>query len=266
MRRPRRLDAAARTRPSPTWPSSPGSVSYVALGDSYASGVSLGDYFGPASCKRSRIAYAFLVHLRGERMHSHLVACSGATTSDVVKQGQLNALSRSTDLVTISVGGDDLGFATLIEYCMITDCTSYVNRFRGHVAGILDPRLHHLYGLVRARLRSSAKVIVIGYPRLFPDHPYQESFWCRNFVLVRMRADEQVAANRLADTINSVIGSEARAAGFGYIDSETLFDGHDPCARSPYLNALIKTHPSESYHPMESGHRAWAGAIEAWVG
>jgi GDSL-like Lipase/Acylhydrolase family len=271
---PRRGGSAPPKPPAPpVWPGPDKTVDYVAMGDSYASGVSLGDYGSSGACKRSSKAYAyklwlpFFVFDPAVSVRANLVACSGAKTADVDRT-QLGALSKATDLVTISVGGDDLHFANLIKDCVIAHdgCSSELNDTAGTASSVLTPRLHALYAQIRVRVRPDTKVLVIGYPRLFPPHPHHEAFRCRDIILAGIQATEQDAGNHLADVLDDVIGSAARAAGFGYFDSIPLFTNHDVCMRhdrDKWMNAFIVHHIDESFHPKESGHTAWANAIAA---
>ena len=85
-------------------------VRYVALGDSYSSGVGAGNYYSSSgSCKRSASAYPVRWADSNSPASFTSVACSGATTSDVLS-GQVSALSARTTLVSITIGGNDAGF------------------------------------------------------------------------------------------------------------------------------------------------------------
>src|SRR4051812_40339071 len=86
---------------------------YVALGDSYSSGVGTRTYISDGtSCQRSVYAYPYLI-AQGRGYALNFQACSGATTSTVTS-GQLAALSTATRYVTMSVGGNDAGFSSVI--------------------------------------------------------------------------------------------------------------------------------------------------------
>ena len=92
---------------------------YVALGDSYASGVGTRDYFPDSGdCKRGPKAYPQLWADEHGVAKFSFDACSGAVTDDV-NSGQLGSLSGSTTLVTISVGGNDVGFSKTMESCLL---------------------------------------------------------------------------------------------------------------------------------------------------
>ena len=89
----------------PACASSP--VHYVALGDSYSSGVGAGDYTG-GSCRRSSHAYSALWAAEHSPASYRSAACSGATTASVLS-GQLSAVTSDTTFVTITIGGNDVG-------------------------------------------------------------------------------------------------------------------------------------------------------------
>lgn len=249
-------------RPAPTGP-----VRYVALGDSYASGESLGDYLSDGTwCHRSRGAYAFRLSL-SRPVSVKLRACSGVTTSDVIAN-QVTWLSSSTQLVTVQIGGNDVNFGGLITRCATTDCRDTINRTSDGLVAKLSPRLRRTYRVVRARA-PRARIVVVGYPRLFPSEPGRESFRCRNLVLPRVRASEQEAANRMAYRLNDVVREAAYAAGFRYLDAVDLFAGHDPCAEDRWLNAYIAPRKGDlrkvigSFHPTAAGHAAYARELAA---
>lgn len=242
-------------------------LQYVALGDSYASGESLGSYVNDGTrCHRSRRAYPFRLSLANHQLDRTVRACSGVTTADV-RQNQVGWLDGNTDLVTVQIGGNDIGFIPLFAGCVAFDCRRALDHARQTAAAILLPPLRATYAKIRAGIRPGTRVVVVGYPHIFPRNPGRESYRCRNFVFPRLRAGEQAAANRLSDRLNEVIGGAARAAGFRYLDTMGLFDGHDACSRRPYLNAYIlpsRYDPTKvigSFHPNAAGHAAEATAL-----
>src|SRR6476659_5808907 len=103
--------------------------SYVALGDSYSSGVGTRTYIDDGtSCQRSVYAYPSLIAAaKGYALNFR--ACSGAKVADVTST-QLSALTASTSYVTISVGGNDAGFTSVITTCAepawLSDCSGAV--------------------------------------------------------------------------------------------------------------------------------------------
>jgi lysophospholipase L1-like esterase len=92
-------------------------VHYVALGDSYSSGVGAGDYISSSgSCDRSTNAYPEQWADANSPASFVSEACSGATTADVLSS-QVSALSAMTTLVSITIGGNDAGFSTVRPAC-----------------------------------------------------------------------------------------------------------------------------------------------------
>src|ERR1700733_9675188 len=102
-------------------------VHYVALGDSYSSGVGAGDYISSSgSCDRSTNAYPEQWADANTPASFVSVACSGATTADVLSS-QVPALSASTTLVSITIGGNDAGFSHVMETCVLESTSSCMN-------------------------------------------------------------------------------------------------------------------------------------------
>jgi lysophospholipase L1-like esterase len=180
-------------------------ATYVALGDSYASGEGLSPYdagtdvaSGPQQnqCHRSAAqAYADLspaVVLPGIADRAFW-ACAGATVADMEQvppqsgpdeqYGQVDQVSSvgpSTEWITVSIGGNDVGFSAITDACVeaVVNGDS-VDRFStatcsGQLAasagefGALQASLESLYGRLLTRA-PAARLVVVGYPRVFPD-------------------------------------------------------------------------------------------------
>src|SRR5579859_7295943 len=86
---------------------------YAALGDSYSSGLGAGNYGSSGSCYRSSGAYGQLWTNNYSPASFDFAACSGATTTDVINT-QAPTLSSSTSLVSITIGGNDVGFSSVM--------------------------------------------------------------------------------------------------------------------------------------------------------
>ena len=229
-------------------------ANYVALGDSYSSGVGTREYISDgSSCYRSVYAYPYLIkNQTGANLNFQ--ACSGARTYDV-SNNQLGALSGSTNLVTISIGGNDAGFASVITQCakpwpytcwqQITDAQNFI---RYQLPGKLDT----LYNQIRAKA-PYARVVVVGYPRLFNGEE------CNFFA--RISHDEQTALNQTADLLASVTAGRASAHGFPFVDPRSAFTGHAVCDDVEWLNGLSDP-ILESYHPNRTGHQAYRSLVQ----
>ena len=104
---------------APAAASAQSAAAYVALGDSYSSGVGAGSYIGSSgSCDQSTNAYPALWDAASQPASYVSEACSGATTATVLSS-QLGALSSATTLVSITVGGNDVGFSSVMETCVL---------------------------------------------------------------------------------------------------------------------------------------------------
>ncbi|MCD0445498.1 SGNH/GDSL hydrolase family protein [Glycomyces sp. A-F 0318] len=222
-------------------------VEYVALGDSYASGVGTRSYIDDGSdCNRSSAAYPSLL---AEELGADLAfaACSGATTGDVLTD-QVGALSSGTDLVTITVGGNDTGWAGVVQQCAYPypwTCDAQIEAAEEFIRDRLPAKLHDVYDAVESAA-PNADVIVLGYPRLFNGEE------CN--IITRISPAEQAQLNDAADLLADTIGQVALSHGFDYVDVRDAFDGHAVCDDAEWLNGL--SYPiMESFHPNAAGQR-----------
>ncbi len=221
--------------------------SYVALGDSYSSGVGTRSYIDDGtSCQRSTLAYPSLLSAqRGYALDFR--ACSGATVADV-NSTQLGALNSGTSFVTISVGGNDAGFADVLTECAFpwwaSDCDGAINGAQAYINGTLPGSIDGLYGSIRS-LAPSAQVVVVGYPRIFMGEDCNAGTW--------FSPEEQARLNQTADLLNSKLAAAAGAHGFGFANPTNAFIGHAVCDDPEWINGLSNP-VSESYHPNSPGH------------
>jgi lysophospholipase L1-like esterase len=221
--------------------------SYVALGDSYSSGVGTRSYIDDGTeCQRSTLAYPSLIAAqRGYALDFR--ACSGATVADVTNT-QLGALNGGTSFVTISVGGNDAGFADVLTECALpawaSDCDGAIDGAQSYINNSLPGSLAGLYSTI-AGLAPSAQVVVVGYPRIFMGEDCNAFTW--------FSPEEEQRLNDTADLINSRIASAAGAQGFGFANPTGAFIGHAVCDNPEWLNGLSNP-VSDSYHPNATGH------------
>ena len=222
--------------------------SYVALGDSYSSGTGTRSYINDGTaCQRSVYAYPSLVSA-SKGLTLNFRACSGATVADVTNT-QLSALSSSTTQVSISVGGNDAGFADVLTECAqpgwASDCDGAIDDAQAIVNTTLPGRLSTLYSSIRSKA-PNAKVVVVGYPRIFMGEDCNALTW--------FSPAEEARLNATADLLNSRTASAAAAKGFTFANPTSRFTGHAVCDSVEWLNGL--SNPiSDSYHPNVAGHR-----------
>jgi lysophospholipase L1-like esterase len=224
-----------------------GVESYAALGDSYSSGVGTASYALDSACKRSVYAYPYLWTQRHPGSSLSFVACSGAKTSDLLAS-QIQAVNSGTTLVTMTIGGNDIGFSSLIYQCTLLDCSSALESTRATLETTLGPALDQVYTTVKSRAAPGAKIIVLGYPRVFSGSS------C--FSSLGISSTEQAKANALADALDQVIATHAAADGVTYKSAIGAFTGHGVCSSSAWLNGLNLLNTGESYHPNRTGHSA----------
>jgi lysophospholipase L1-like esterase len=220
---------------------------YVALGDSYSSGVGTRSYIDDGTtCQRSTYAYPSLVAAaKGYALNFR--ACSGAKIPDVTNT-QLSALSAATRYVTISVGGNDAGFSGVLTECAqpgwMSNCDGAINTAQSYINNTLPAALATLYSSIRTKA-PSARVVVVGYPRVFNGEDCNAATF--------FSPAEETRLNQTADLLNGKLAAAAAARGFGFANPTTRFVGHAVCDSPEWLNGL--SNPiSESYHPNRLGH------------
>lgn len=220
---------------------------YVALGDSYASGTGTRSYLPDGtSCQRSTYAYPSL-DAAALGLSLDFRACSGATVADVTNT-QLAALSSGTGYVTISAGGNDAGFSSVLTTCAqpswMSNCPKAIDGAQSVITNTIPGRLASLYASIRAKA-PNAKVIVVGYPRIFNGEDCNAFTW--------FSPTEEARLNAMADLLNSRTASAAAARGFTFVNPVPAFVGHAVCDSPEWLNGLSSP-ITESYHPNRSGH------------
>lgn len=227
-------------------PAGAAGASYVALGDSYSSGVGTRTYISDGtSCQRSTYAYPYLIaQSRGFTLNFQ--ACSGAKIPDVTSK-QLGALSSGTSYVTISVGGNDAGFSSVLTECAqpgwMTNCDGKINTAQSYINNTLPGALSTLYASIRSKA-PNARVVVVGYPRLFQGEDCNAATW--------FSPSEETRLNQTADLLNSKLSAAAAAKGFAFANPTSAFIGHAVCDDVEWLNGLSNP-VSESYHPNRTG-------------
>jgi lysophospholipase L1-like esterase len=220
-------------------------VNYVALGDSYSSGVGAGGTSG--SCEQSPNAYPALWAKANSPAVFKFAACSGATTLDVISS-QLSSLRASTTLVTITIGGNDAGFSSVMETCVLdstSSCESAVSAGQQFVEKTLPGRLDTMLADIHAHA-PNAKVIVGDYPDFYD--------LSASLCIGLSGADHQ-ALNAGVNDLDGVLQAAATRDGDAFADVRTRFSGHELCDGAGWLNSV--TLPiGNSYHPTATGQKS----------
>ena len=175
------------------------------------------------------------------------VACAGATTSSVIS-GQLSALSSQTTLVSITVGGNDVGFESVMETCVLestSSCLSAVNTAENQARTILPGNMDRVLSAISAAA-PNARVVVLGYPALYD--------LSRSSICIGLSTTDRTALNQGASLLDQVIQAAAARHGDVFGDVRGTFTGHQICdGGSSWLHSVNIFDISESYHPTAAG-------------
>ncbi|HET6503568.1 MAG TPA: SGNH/GDSL hydrolase family protein [Amycolatopsis sp.] len=265
---------------SATPPAPPGSSTesgtgrYVALGDSYTSAPQTGTQAGaPPGCDRSDNNYPHLIAAELNPAEFVDVSCSGATTANMTgaqktdngtNPPQLDAANSGTTLVTLGIGGNDVGFIDLVRECVTVDPKSSPCKARLTAGG--DDQLADRVaatapkiGAVLDRIHQKApkaRVVVVGYPTALPD-----GTGCWPFLPL---GPDDVAYVRDSEAkMNSMLAAQAKAHEAGFADTATPSKGHDMCTKTgtKWVEDLVPTSSAAPLHPNAKGERAMADAV-----
>lgn len=212
---------------------------YVALGDSYsaASGVLPPDLFAPPQCLRSTRNYPHVVAgATGAQLQD--VTCGAAETNDYFESQypgvapQLDALKQDTQLVTMTIGGNDSGvFINTILSCgsagLLTlgqgsPCKDrYGSSFEDTINTTTYPSLVKSLEAVRAK-SPNAQVAILGYPWIMPA-----TGGC--FDKMPIAQGDVPYVRGIQATLNDAVRRAAAVTGATYVDLNTVSNGHDAC-------------------------------------
>ncbi len=218
-----------------------GPVRYVALGDSYsaASGVLPPDLTAPPQCLRSTANYPHVIAAAtGARLTD--VTCGGADTGDYLAEQypgvapQLDAVTRDTQVVTMTIGGNDSGvFIDSITQCGAAGLTTlgrgspcrdrYGSSFQDTIRTTTYPSLVRVLEAVRAKA-PRAEVAILGYPSILPA-----TGGC--FPQMPIAEGDVPYLRAVQATLNDAVRRAAEATGVTYVDMTRVSEGHDACQR-----------------------------------
>jgi lysophospholipase L1-like esterase len=260
-------------------PAGGGTSPYVALGDSYTASPLTGANAGPPpGCFRSVNNYP---HLTATAFGAQLtdVSCSGATTKEFgsaqttdagVNPPQYAALAKSTRLVTVGIGGNDIGFSEIVRTCL--SATPFGSPCKDHyTAGGTDElraRINALGGKLATVLKEvhrrapNARVALVGYPSVLPA----SGPGC--YPAVPITPGDVDYLRGVLTALNTRIQRSADAGSAVYVDTATSTVGHDICQApgTKWIEGLIPTAPAFPVHPNAQGSAALSRAVVAALG
>lgn len=276
------LVVAPAASANPANPGNPGQYAgdrYVALGDSYTASPLTGPLAGPPpGCLRSTNNYP---HLVADRLGARLtdVSCSGAQTKDFASaqqvQGgpnppQYSALGRSTELVTVGIGGNDIGFSEIVQACVSPTPVGTPCRDRYTAGGadqlraridVLSGRLDTVLAQVH-RKAPHARVLLVGYPSVLPD----SGPGC--YPVVPYTSGDVDYLRGILRYLNATIAEAASDGDATYVDTHTPTIGHDVCQVPgvKWIEGLVPTAPAAPVHPNALGSAALSRAVLTTLG
>lgn len=274
---------------------------YVAMGDSFSSGEG-NESFEPGTdvgnpsenrCHRSFEAYPHLLKDELELGSMAFVACSGATTSNLIFGGsgggswgegsQLNALSDDTEVVTLTIGGNDVGFSEFAKKCVSPlnwpaedVCDEHTDVYEDITDAILNDlpsSLESVYGLI-LDLAPNAEIYVGGYPIVAPwmasNEPFDQDCGglydeapTNTWGDARAAYDVVTLLNAIIETavLDTMVAKSTTRLHFVDVESGA-FSGHDICETDSYFNGIDPFNPEYSVHPNYGGQAAYAADFE----
>ena len=257
---------------------------YVALGDSYtASPLTTPPVDSPIGCARSANNYPRLVAAEiGARRFTD-VSCSGATTEDFsspqqtqagTNPPQYDALYRKVDLVTVGIGGNDIGFGGIVQQCAqltfadpaaASPCKDYytaggTDQLRQRIDAVA-PDIATVLDTVRSRTSKRTEVRLVGYPAILPES-YLAS--CPAGGIPYKPADVDYLRG-IEKYLNAMLEEQAGAAvdPVAYVDTYGPTIGHDACQPAPlsWINGLFNTGDGIPVHPKGIGQASMAESV-----
>uniref|UniRef100_UPI003158D8B3 SGNH/GDSL hydrolase family protein n=1 Tax=Nocardiopsis sp. N85 TaxID=3029400 RepID=UPI003158D8B3 len=263
---------------------------YVSLGDSYSSGDGAGDYAPETAvaggCWRSANAYAHLIEEEFDFAGAlAFYACSSHKGSAMLSElgtpdSQIERVTEHTSLVTLGIGGNDLGFIPVLRTCIVrmpllesSVCTAQEEDIAERMDKF-EETLSTVVGEIRSRA-PDARILVLGYPRLFPEEPPGMYY--------TLTVKDQLWLNGIAERFNTRIRDVVYRADGGiygtreagsveYVNTFSAFSGHEVSAEDAWLNGIVLGQFGEglkvdraTFHPTAQGQRSLAERVRLQI-
>jgi lysophospholipase L1-like esterase len=292
--------------PEPVAPAR-GEPTLVALGDSYISGEGAQEFLrgtndaGVNECRRAPTAYPYLaVAARKAEPMERLafVACSGALTRHILRDAQwrgepidgtpekgvaqhvqladlLDSRRADPELIVISIGGNDAGFANIATACLAPgSCVERGQLWLDRLETVAG-RVFKTYAAIRAQAKD-VPILAVPYPVPIADRACSYS---------QLGADERTFLNRFVLQLDRAVENAAKRAGVHYLDGMVtaleraklqLCDADEEDVGVNFIRVKSvqgvadqvlapSTWLHNSFHPNEKGHAAMATALETWI-
>ncbi|CAN5883188.1 SGNH/GDSL hydrolase family protein [soil metagenome] len=252
---------------------------YVALGDSFVAGPLIPEQQDdPLGCLRSTNNYPRLISGNLASTKFTDVSCSGARTDHMfeaqnVEPGpanppQLEALDRQTKIVTLGIGGNDIGFSEIVTRCATALPTmGCASQYTADGGDELSDRIAAAAPKVAAVLTAigerapRAETFVIGYPTVLPE----TGLGC--YPVVPVLPEDVPYLREKVKELNRMLRTQAKAAGATYVDIATPSIGRDFCALpgTKWVEGVFPNSVAAPVHPNADGMRGFATPIAASI-
>jgi GDSL-like Lipase/Acylhydrolase family len=258
-------------------PAAAHAADWVGLGDSYAAGPLIpSQSLSPLGCLRSDHNFA---HLSAAATHRTLadVSCSGAKTDDMLgaqstdagtNPPQFNALSAATKVVSLQIGGNDIGFTSILENCATVNPFSHPcqDKYGPSSNSQIDARINAtapkvaavLQG-IRTRTSATTRVLVVAYAAILPETG--SGCWPQ----VPLSFSDVPYLRQREKNLNAMLKAQAQANGAVYVDDYTASIGKDACKSSGtrWVEPLVPGNAAAPFHPNARGEAGVAAVVAA---
>ena len=249
---------------------------YAALGDSFAAGPLIPLPLPPLGCLKSSNNYGRIAQRTLQYPEYRDATCSGAQTEDMtqpqnVSPGpnppQFDSLSPETQLVTVSIGGNDIGFSELAENCVSilpwgSPCRNrYVRDGNDEISARIAETAPKVAAVIQGIHQRSpnAEVLVVNYSAIFPH----SGGGCHPRMPVA-RGDVAWLRSK-HEELNAMLAQQATAHGAEIVDVYSASVGRDACASATqrWVEPYVPTTAAAPLHPNLRGMQAMAAMVVA---
>lgn len=254
-------------------------ATYVSLGDSYTAGPLIPNQVAPYGCLKSDHNFP---NLAAPAIGLPLVdiSCSGAETEDMTapqdvefdgpNPPQFSALDAGTAVVSVTIGGNDIGFSEIAESCITANpfATPCRDKYNSGGEDVIADRIAETAPKVRAVLKGirqrspGARVFVLNYAAIFPE----TGFGC--WPQMPIGYGDVPYLREKQKELNAVIARQAKKRGATLVDWYGASIGHDAC-KDPlvrWVEPLAPVNPAAPIHPNLAGMEGAARALVAAAG
>ena len=260
------LSCSGKSGSQGTRPPTP--IRWIAAGDSFSSGEGAPGSSGLCGRTDQAMAPRAQALLAGEVDVAAFVhvACTRAVIDQVLDQVRgAAATSRGVpfNLVTLTIGGNNVGFATVLVQCVGPfGCGAHEDELIGR-AGALTAELVPVYKEILGELARGGALVVVGYPNLFADPAGWSDERCAG-----VSKSDAAMIRRVAAEIDLRIADAAKQANVTYVPMIDAFKGHELCgSQETWINGLTSgltngtLRPTSAFHPTGAGQQAEAEVL-----